>query len=128
MQPHKFASNMQESLKRVPVEFRSPEVVHKVPGVLWDTATDQLMIIIKELHSENGPDTKRSFLEASAKIYDPLGLLALLTIRIKTQFQQVRTADAGKVKSAKSWDKPLPMFIQEQWDKLKNEIPTLGKV
>ena len=79
MQPHKFASNLRESLECVPEEYRSQEVVHKVLGVLWDTSSDQLSLKVTELPNMDRLDTKRTFLETSAKMYDPLGLIAPFT-------------------------------------------------
>ena len=86
MQPHKFASNLRESLECVPEEYRSQEVVHKVLGVLWDTSSDQLSLKVTELPNMDRLDTKRTFLETSAKIYDPLGLIAPFTTKIKILF------------------------------------------
>ena len=128
MQPHKFASNLRESLECVPEEYRSQEVVHKVLGVLWDTSSDQLSLKVTELPNMDRLDTKRTFLETSAKIYDPLGLIAPFTTKIKILFQQVWAAEQGNTKTAKSWDKPLPDFIQELWDEIKRDIPNLGKI
>ena len=126
MQPHKFASNKPEILERVPVEFRSPEKVHKVLGVLWNTETDNLLLKIKQVEPSEKWDTKRSFLEFSARIYDPLGLVSPFTTRVKLLFQQVWLAESEGGKKAKSWDEPLPDLIQEQWDEIKRDVPNLG--
>lgn len=125
MQPHKFASNLQESLECVPEEFRSPDVVHKVLGVLWDTSSDDLQLNLKGFEDLKAWDTKRSFLESTAKIYDPNGWIAPFTTKLKLLFQQVWAAEQNGARSSKSWDKPLPDFIQEQWDEIKQDIPNL---
>ena len=128
MQPHKFASNLQESLECVPEEFRSQDVVHKVLGVLWNTSSDQLSLKVAELQNMERLDTKRTFLETSAKVYDPLGFIAPFTTKIKVLFQQIWAAEKGETTVTKSWDKLLPDFIQDQWNEIKQDIPNVGKI
>lgn len=128
MQPHKFASNSKEALECVPEEFCSPEKVHKVLGVLWDTSSDQLRVNVKDFEITKKEDTKRSFLESSAKIYDPNGWIAPFTLKLKLLFQQVWLMEQKEARSSNSWDKPLPDLIQEQWDEIKRDIPNLGRV
>ncbi len=125
MQPHKFSSNLRESLECVPDQFCSPEVVHKVLGVLWDTSSDQLRVNVKDFDSIKKSDTKRSFLETSAKIYDPNGWIAPCTLKMKLLFQQVWLMEQKEARSSNSWDKPLPDLIQEQWDEIKADISNL---
>jgi hypothetical protein len=80
------ASNVPEILESILEMNRNPNTKIKVLGVLWDSVTDQLMFDIKfkedDLKKENQEtrredfDTKRNFLEDSATIFDPQGLLA----------------------------------------------------
>jgi len=128
MQPHKFASNYREALQCVPEEFCSPEGVQKVLGVLWDTESDKLRVNVKDFDSEKKSDTKRSFLESSAKIYDPNGWIAPFTLKMKLLFQQVWLEEQKEARVSNSWDKPLPNLIQEQWDEIKKDIPNLETV
>ena len=44
--------------------------------------------------------TKRSILSVAAKIYDPLGLISPVTLRLKQMFQEL-------CKSKVDWDEPL---------------------
>jgi hypothetical protein len=130
MQPHKFASNSKKVLENIPTELQSKEEMIKVLGVFWHTTKDVFTFDIKQKNEkENSIDTKRSFLEFSASIFDPLGLLAPLTIKIKLLFQEVwlnEQKEDSKLK--KGWDSKLPEEIQEKWNIIKEEIPELNKI
>lgn len=130
MQPHKFASNCKRILEDVPEEFRSAKELIKVLGVLWDTVSDVITFNITPKEDlGNGVDTKRSFLEYSATIFDPLGMLSPFTMKIKMLFQEVWLAEAKEAnKKKKGWDTKLPNDIQEKWNQLKKEIPQLNKI
>ncbi|XP_052256338.1 uncharacterized protein LOC127861694 [Dreissena polymorpha] len=52
--------------------------------------------------------TKRGILQQTSKIYDPLGMLATVTIRAKLLIQ-----DLGKRKYV--WDTPIPEREQNAW-------------
>lgn len=129
MQPHKFASTVPEALECVPEEFMSTEEVHKVLGVLWDTKKDELLLNIKKKEeTDEKMDTKRSFLEFSARLFDPLGLVAPFTTKVKLLFQEVWMAEQSTLKKSKSWDEPLPSEIQKKWLEIKEDIPNLGQI
>lgn len=130
MQPHKFASNNQKILESIPVEFKGIEDIVKVLGVLWNKKTDVLTFNIQQKENlKCEQDTKRSFLEYSASIYDPLGMLAPFTMKIKLLFQEVwLSEEKEKSRSKKGWDTKLPLEIQEKWNVLKDEIPKLNTV
>ena len=135
MMPHKFASNASDILTSIPEMNRNPNSKIKVLGVLWDSASDKLTFDIKlkkeesqESRNENS-DTKRSFLEESATIFDPLGLLSPFVMKIKLLFQKVWLAEeTEKDKKKKGWDTKLPHNIQNEWNSLKAEIPTLNEI
>lgn len=128
MQPHKIASNCKEILENIPEEFRSTKDTIKVLGALWNTISDVLTFDIQK-KSNVGNDTKRSFLEYSASIFDPLGMLAPFSMRIKLLFQQVWLAELEeKSKAKKGWDSILPPNIQEEWNSIKEEIPLLNDI
>ena len=68
----------------------SEELV-KTLGVCWDTESDEMSFDFKELieYANTLKVTKRSLLRLSAKVFDPLGLLSLLTITMKCEFQSL---------------------------------------
>lgn len=74
-------------------------------------------------------DTKRSFLETSATIFDPLGLLTPFVMKIKLLFQKVwLSEEKEQTKTRKGWDTRLPQEIQTEWNAIKEEIPTLNTI
>ncbi len=74
-------------------------------------------------------DTKRNFLENSATIFDPLGLLSPFVMKIKLLFQKVWLAEEKETdKKKKGWDTKLPADIQKEWNGLKAEIPVLNTI
>ena len=90
MQAHKWLSNSTKVLERIPVESRASEVhiasdglpMVKTLGVTWLPGEDVFTF------NANPPEkdfrlTKRNFLKTIAKLFDPLGFLALFIIRTK---------------------------------------------
>jgi hypothetical protein len=100
----------------------------KVLGVMWDTQHDSLLLNMKNLTTTAKQDTKRSFLEVAAKIMDPLGLFSPFTTKVKLLFHEVWIAESNVGRQTKSWDTALPIDIQENWDKIKNDIPNLKNI
>ena len=64
---------------------------HRVLGVLWNPSDDQLYFNLKLVgeHLEKLDPTKRNVVGASARIYDPLGILSPIAISFKIFFQQL---------------------------------------
>ena len=135
MMPHKFASNVPEILDSIPEANKNPNTKIKVLGVLWDSKTDELTFDIKIKKEENqdsrieDSDTKRSFLEESATIFDPLGLLSPFVMKIKLLFQKVWLSEEKETdKKKKGWDTKLSPEIQKEWNNLKVELQTLNTI
>ncbi len=113
MMPHKFQSNFPEILESIPEANINPKTILKILGVLWDSSHDKIMFDIQLPENEKKVDTKRSFLETSATIFDPLGLLSPFVMRIKLLFQQFWLSETkDSLKSKKSWDTQLLSVIQ----------------
>ncbi|XP_003737520.1 uncharacterized protein LOC100902812, partial [Galendromus occidentalis] len=71
-------------------------------GLGWDLGSDQLHIPVQAAVSTlraNQP-TKRTLLKGTAQVFDPLGLIAPITIKAKTLIQRLWIAK-------RSWDEPL---------------------
>ena len=60
--------------------------------------------------------SKRALLRNLARIYDPLGFVAPLTVKGKFIY---RDACNGKV----AWDAPLPQQLASQWTRWNAELP-----
>ncbi|XP_064458877.1 uncharacterized protein LOC135369146 [Ornithodoros turicata] len=101
-------------------EILSPQ---KILGVSWDKARDLLQVSLKSLFTfllETG-DTKRFVLQASSRVFDPLGFMSPFTIRVKRLFQQLWIDGV-------EWDAKLPDQAQLEWKAWCTELPTLRLV
>ncbi|XP_068713041.1 uncharacterized protein [Montipora foliosa] len=74
-------------------------------GLLWDKQEDQIGIVIPR---DDETASKRALLRNLGRIYDPLGLVAPLTVQEKFIYR-----DTGNAKVA--WDAPLPQQLASQW-------------
>lgn len=123
----KWVTNSEELLKCIPqderdtlVEFDNGERFVKTLGLVWITDSDCFTFKINNM-IDNGLSTKRSFLSATGRIFDPLGFLSPCTVLAKILFQQLwlRKLD---------WDDPLPKNVDLQWEKLRSNFSVFEKI
>ncbi|XP_052271566.1 uncharacterized protein LOC127872276 [Dreissena polymorpha] len=122
MHARKWLSNSTEVLKEIPIADRKSEVdlddkqlpSAKTLGVWW--IAEQDMFTFEGNTPEEGMKyTKRNFLKRIATLFDPIGLLAPLTIRAKMLLQDMWTAgltwdenmDEELTNSAREWFEEL---------------------
>ena len=63
----------------------------KILGLHWNSSSDEICYDFTEI-TELGktiPATKRSLLKLTAKIFDPLGILSVFTVKMKAMFQSL---------------------------------------
>lgn len=113
---HKFASNSDAVLQAFAPEDRAvlksldfsgdATPVQRSLGLLWETTTDTFTFAISE---EKKPFTRRGVLSTVNSIFDPLGMVAPVTIEGKSLLRalSVDTCD---------WDAPLPEEKLKQWE------------
>ena len=82
-------------------------------GLKWNKLTDEVGVTIPE---EVAQPTKRGILGKVARIYDPLGLIAPMTLRGKLLYR-----DACEEKRAR--DAPLSIPLEQQWQKGERSLP-----
>ena len=89
----------------------------KVLGVCWDVANDVFIFNLQELAciAESLKSTKRNIVSLVGKVYDPLGFLAPVVIRLKVFLQEL-----CKVKL--DWDQPLPSDLEKKWRLLVSDL------
>uniref|UniRef100_A0A1X7TLW9 Reverse transcriptase domain-containing protein n=1 Tax=Amphimedon queenslandica TaxID=400682 RepID=A0A1X7TLW9_AMPQE len=88
----------------------------KVLGIRWKVKEDALVFDIREvgeLANVTGP-TKRNVL-AVGQIYDPLGILTPITIRLKIFLQELHKSRIG-------WDQQLTGDLLDRWRILVSEL------
>ena len=90
MQLDKWAANVSHILpgscfSKEDVTFQQEEVVSTL-GLRWSPQSDQFHFKVQR-RSHDGPATKRAILRDVARLYDPLGWLAPVTVRAKVLLQ-----------------------------------------
>nr|XP_041630444.1 uncharacterized protein LOC121501913 [Drosophila kikkawai]XP_041630467.1 uncharacterized protein LOC121501916 [Drosophila kikkawai] len=124
----KWSSNSWRLLKSLPEEDRCYEPIQllnksaadspiKILGIQWNPGKDVMYLNIKECDPTISP-TKRELLSQLSRIYDPLGLVAPVTVLLKLIFQESWT-------SVLQWDDPIPETLRSRWKALVEDLPTL---
>jgi hypothetical protein len=115
MLPHKFSSNEKSILEDIPSNLHCPNTQIKVLGLQWDTETDKLLFNFVDKLEPALNATKRSILSESAKIFDPLGLIAPITMKAKLIFQRLWLQN-------QAWDDPIPNNINNEWQQWQADV------
>ncbi|XP_044779744.1 uncharacterized protein LOC123327397 [Drosophila simulans] len=124
----KWSSNSWRILKSLPEEDRCFEPIRllnksaadspvKVLGIQWNPGKDVLYLNLKGCDATISP-TKRELLSQLSRIYDPLGLVAPVTVLLKLIFQESWT-------SVLQWDDPIPESLRTRWRALVEDLPAL---
>jgi Pao retrotransposon peptidase/Family of unknown function (DUF5641)/Protein of unknown function (DUF1759)/Integrase zinc binding domain len=133
-----FQSNSQELLARLPernvkaglisMDCRDTEnYVTKILGMYWHSFADYFTFklstdeTLEKMKSEDYRPTKREMLRVVMRIFDPLGLIALYTIRGKIILQEVW-------REGTEWDEPIPLHLQKPWFAFVSQLPNLEKL
>ena len=85
----------------------------KMLGLKWDKQRDTLKVVIPV---EEAPPTKRGILGKLARIYDPLGLVAPVTLTGKQIYREVCEAKIP-------WDIPLNNNLLQVWKHWEQQLP-----
>ncbi|XP_067142348.1 uncharacterized protein [Centruroides vittatus] len=92
----------------------------KTLGLQWHPATDHLSFTATTL-PEHINSTKRTILSDIARIFDPLGLLAPVTIRAKLMLQEL-----WQLKS--DWDDHLPRDLEKRWQAFRDQLDQIRTI
>ena len=89
----------------------------KILGMIWNLVEDKFCFQFDELCgiAAKFPYTKRSVLQVTAKIYDPLGLVSPILVEMKILFQKL-------CMSHRSWDEELDEKSKRDWFKWSSEL------
>lgn len=122
---HKWNSNLKQ-LEEESIQMQTPEdqtyakqqlnvnpAESKMLGLKWDKQRDTLSVVFP---TEEVQPTKRSILAKLAKIYDPLGLVAPITLTGKQIYRDVCETKAP-------WDAQLKDDLLQQWKKWEQQLP-----
>ena len=91
----------------------------KVLGVHWKTEEDQLVLDLKEVLEDSSLDdlrpTKRDVARITSKIYDPMGFITPVTVKMKLPYQSLCKKKIG-------WDEVLDETSRKIWRNLLKSL------
>lgn len=89
----------------------------------WNVETDEFHFQLSEIITleKSLPLTKRTFLQVSSKIFDPLGILSPFTIVLKVAFQSFCVEGLD-------WDEELQNPYRKLWNSFLNDITQLERI
>nr|CAI5833897.1 unnamed protein product [Callosobruchus analis] len=111
--------SVSQSVLQTPLSFdkEGPHFV-KVLGLQWHPSED----IFTYAHNATQPHcTKRSILSDIAKIFDPLGLIAPITLWAKHVMQRLWLSKI-------SWDEAPAADLISDWNRFSEELPCLSQI
>ncbi|XP_055711546.1 uncharacterized protein LOC129806797 [Phlebotomus papatasi] len=122
----KWSSNSSGLLEELPPDMQalSPEEVKgqsktiTALGLRWSPGSDEFSLIIETLSKVT---TKREFCAATAKIFDPLGFISPVTVKLKSMFQSLWLTGIG-------WDDPIPQDLSDEYQKMLFQFGCLKDV
>ncbi|XP_062703648.1 uncharacterized protein LOC134286094 [Aedes albopictus] len=126
---HKWCANDEAILQDVPEAEReklvllddlSANEVMKTLGLTWNPRSDEFLFC-QSPSSEESAVTKRQLFSEIAKMFDPLGLLAPITVLAKRLMQQTWAAKIG-------WDESLSDDILRDWLQLRNSLASVRDI
>ena len=123
----KFNSNSRDILKEISPGDLSPKIVNldldelpieRALGVSWDPNSDMLTF---KVVNKNIPETKRGILSMVSSIFDPMGLISPIIVKVKLLIQEIWRRSLG-------WDEELPRYLIDQWNLWKNSVLKLSSL
>ena len=90
--------------------------IGKVLGMEWETEADVIRFKLNQL-SDRKETTKRQCLSTICSIYDPMGLLAPVTVSAKIILRKIWAS-----KPSIDWDDTLPDDLQKEWNGFRESL------
>ncbi|MCY3927479.1 MAG: A17 family peptidase [Acidobacteria bacterium] len=87
----------------------------KILGLQWNTSSDTLSLVPRNITNSTPFITKRDILQDSSRIFDPLGFVTPVTIQAKIFLQELW----GK---CLQWDEPLHDDLKNKWNVISQNI------
>ncbi|XP_035988362.1 uncharacterized protein LOC118560918 [Fundulus heteroclitus] len=123
---HKFASNSQTVMQAFCPEDCAPVIKdldlggeetqsQRSLGLIWEITTDTFTYSVA---TTNKPFTRRGVLSSVNSVFDPLGLLAPVTIQGRALLRELTSENSD-------WDSPLPVDKQSKWETWRNSLQDL---
>ena len=95
----------------------------KILGLPWDEKNDTLNLNVQELFQNvrNMPPTKRNILKAIASVYDPIGYIQPIVIKLKLLFQKICSMKIG-------WDDYIGDGLNAKWFKMISDLDNFSEM
>ncbi|XP_071057578.1 uncharacterized protein [Onthophagus taurus] len=97
------------------------EIDNGILCVIWYSSYDTKRFVINTDIKPSKQLTKRSILSSVSRIFDPLGLIAPITIQSKIFIQQLWTMKLD-------WDDDLPEFVIESWNRFEAQLLSITEI
>ena len=96
-------SEDKQAYAKASIRLLSTEDQVKILGLRWDTDSDEFCFDLsgKVVLARTLPTTKRTLPKLTAKIFDPLGVLSVFTVDMKTMFQELCLRGRNGMKSCR---------------------------
>ena len=124
---HKFNSNSAEVLASLPATERAVQdaelfsgnlPTQRTLGMEWNIDTD-IFHFVNE--STEKPETRRGLLSTVAQIFDPMGLIAPITLCGKNILQET-------CRQKLDWDDPIGEELSQEWRSWKKDIEEISGI
>ncbi|XP_065084123.1 uncharacterized protein LOC135706443 [Ochlerotatus camptorhynchus] len=123
----KWTSNQLEVLQglsdeQVGTQFAlhfNPDESIKALEIIWEPEAD-LLRLDSLIRISDEPPTKRSILSDTAKLFDPLGLIAPVVVRAKIIIQELWLLSCD-------WDDPVPEPVKLKWESYQQELSRISE-
>ena len=111
---HKISSNCPEVLEVIPASERATtpdnSFIERALGIVFNSATDEIVFQVSHLQELTRPDTPRSCLSLISTPFDPLGFIIPNFLKVKKSLQAISGKKYG-------WDEKVPEdALQVIWD------------
>lgn len=117
--PRLLEENASDAEASVPVHLHPEADSVKALGIHWYPVTDSFGYRVN--FDIDKPNTKRQLLSDSARLFDPLGWISPIIVRIKILYQTLWLQDL-------QWDDPLPAAINQEWNKIKTSLASIEDI
>jgi hypothetical protein len=124
----KWLSNSEQVMNSIPetdraeprtkLDLDTESFSERTLGLQWHVNQDQFVF---DINLHNKGTTRRSILSVASSLYDPLGLVAPVTLTPKLILQRACRLNLG-------WDEKIPDAEAEKWSQWLTSLPTLSKV
>lgn len=125
----KWASNNIEFLYAIdeedreiqPAQFMDGSAI-KILGLQWNNSGDHFFYTYEvEEEASQLAITKRQFLSSSAALFDPIGWLTPITVKLKMMFQKMWI-------DGTDWDENISVILQKEWNTFRAQANIINQI